>query len=100
MHLAGENSSPRRAGRSQFGPAIHLPTFDAGAPRSQLKGRYADFDLDVANYNQTLINALSDVATQIATIRSIDQQSGDAQHVLNASTKAYLRPACRSNCRC
>jgi hypothetical protein len=73
----------------QFGPAIHLPIFDAGAPRSQLKSRYADFDLDVANYNQTLINALSDVATQIATIRSIDQQSGDAQQVLNASTKAY-----------
>jgi NodT family efflux transporter outer membrane factor (OMF) lipoprotein len=73
----------------QFGPAVHLPIFDAGALRSQLKGRYADFDLDVANYNQTLINALSDVATQIATIRSIDQQSGDAQRALDASTKAY-----------
>jgi len=73
----------------QFGPAIHLPIFDAGALRSQLKGRYSDFDLDVANYNQTLINALSDVATQIATIRSIDQQSGDAQRALDASTKAY-----------
>jgi len=73
----------------QFGPAIHLPIFDAGALRSQLKGRYADFDLDVANYNQTLINALSDVATQITSIRSIDQQSGDAQRALDASTKAY-----------
>jgi NodT family efflux transporter outer membrane factor (OMF) lipoprotein len=73
----------------QFGPAVHLPIFDAGALRSQLKGRYADFDLDVANYNQTLINALSDVATQISTIRSIDQQSGDAQRALDASTKAY-----------
>ena len=73
----------------QFGPAVHLPIFDAGALRSQLKGRYADFDLDVANYNQTLISALSDVATQITTIRSIDQQSGDAQRALDASTKAY-----------
>ena len=73
----------------QFGPAVHLPIFDAGALRSQLKGRYADFDLDVANYNQTLINALSDVATQITSIRSIDQQSGDAQRALEASTKAY-----------
>ena len=73
----------------QFGPAIHLPIFDAGALRSQLKGRYADFDLDVANYNQTLINALSDVATQITTIHSIDQQSSDAQLALDASTKAY-----------
>jgi len=73
----------------QFGPAIHLPIFDAGALRSQLKGRYADFDLDVANYNQTLISALQDVATQITSIRSIDQQSGDAQRALDASTKAY-----------
>ncbi|MEM5368790.1 efflux transporter outer membrane subunit [Paraburkholderia azotifigens] len=73
----------------QFGPAIHLPIFDAGALRSQLKGRFADFDLDVANYNQTLINALSDVATQISAIRSIDSQAGDAQRALDASTKAY-----------
>ncbi|MDE1010787.1 MAG: efflux transporter outer membrane subunit, partial [Paraburkholderia fungorum] len=73
----------------QLGPAIHLPIFDAGALRSQLKGRYADFDLDVANYNQTLISALSDVATQVSSIRSIDQQSGDAQRALDASTKAY-----------
>ncbi|WP_345813749.1 efflux transporter outer membrane subunit [Paraburkholderia sp. PREW-6R] len=73
----------------QIGPAIHLPIFDAGALRSQLKGRYADFELDVANYNQTLINALSDVATQVTSIKSIDQQQGDAQRALEASTKAY-----------
>jgi outer membrane protein TolC len=71
------------------GPAIHLPIFDAGALRAQLKGRYADFDLDVANYNQTLIGALNDVATQITSIRSIDRQSGDAQRALDASTKAW-----------
>jgi NodT family efflux transporter outer membrane factor (OMF) lipoprotein len=80
------NSSSRQI---QFGPAIHLPIFDAGALRSQLKGRFADFDLDVANYNQTLISALQDVATQVSSIRSIDQQSGDAQRALDASTKAY-----------
>jgi NodT family efflux transporter outer membrane factor (OMF) lipoprotein len=73
----------------QFGPAIHLPIFDGGALRSQLKGRYADFDYDVATYNQTLINALSDVATQVSSIRSIDRQSGDAQRALDASTSAY-----------
>jgi len=78
-------------GSRQFnaGPAIHLPIFDAGELRSQLKGRYADFDLDVANYNQTLINALNDVATQIASIRSVDQQTSDAARALDASTHAY-----------
>ncbi|WP_414450982.1 efflux transporter outer membrane subunit [Burkholderia sp. 22PA0099] len=75
--------------QAQFGPAVHLPIFDAGALRAQLKGRYADFDLNVANYNQTLIGALNDVATQVATIRSIDRQMGDAQRALDASARAY-----------
>jgi NodT family efflux transporter outer membrane factor (OMF) lipoprotein len=71
------------------GPAIHLPIFDAGALRSQLKGRYADFDYDVATYNQTLINALSDVATQVTQIPSTDRQLVDARQALDAQTKAY-----------
>ncbi|WP_242539936.1 efflux transporter outer membrane subunit [Trinickia mobilis] len=71
------------------GPAIHLPIFDAGALRSQLKGRYADFDFDVANYNKTLIDALSDVATQVSLIRSTDRQLIDSQQALDAQTKAY-----------
>jgi NodT family efflux transporter outer membrane factor (OMF) lipoprotein len=73
----------------QFGPAIHLPIFDAGALRAQLKGGYADFDLNVANYNKTLVDALNDVATQVASIRAIDRQTGTAQRALEASTHAY-----------
>ncbi|TKC88707.1 efflux transporter outer membrane subunit [Trinickia terrae] len=73
----------------QLAPAIHLPIFDAGALRAQLKGRYADFDYDVATYNQTLINALSDVATQVTQIHSDDRQLVDAQQALDAQTKAY-----------
>jgi NodT family efflux transporter outer membrane factor (OMF) lipoprotein len=73
----------------QFGPAIHLPIFDGGALRSQLKGRYADFDYDIATYNQTLVNALNDVATQVSSIHSIDRQQADAQRALEASTSAY-----------
>ncbi|SAL66787.1 RND efflux system outer membrane lipoprotein [Caballeronia peredens] len=73
----------------QAGPAVHLPIFDAGALRAQLKGRYADFEGDVANYNQTLINALSDVATNISAIRALDRQTSDAQRALAAATSAY-----------
>ncbi|RDU97416.1 efflux transporter outer membrane subunit [Trinickia dinghuensis] len=73
----------------QAGPAIHLPIFDAGALRSQLKGRYADFDYDVATYNQTLIDALSEVATQVTQIRSTDRQLVDARQALDAQTQAY-----------
>ncbi|WP_321859295.1 TolC family protein, partial [Paraburkholderia tropica] len=62
-----------------IGPAVHLPIFDAGALRAQLKGRYADFELDVANYDQTLIGAFQDVATTVSSIRSADKQLVDAQ---------------------
>ena len=70
------------------GPAIHLPIFDGGALRAQLKGRYADFDNAVATYNQTLVSALSDVATQLAQVRSTDTQLVDAQQAQQASRRA------------
>ncbi|WP_028217402.1 efflux transporter outer membrane subunit [Paraburkholderia oxyphila] len=70
------------------GPAIHLPIFDAGELRAQLKGRYADFDDAVATYNQTLITALSEAATQLAQIRSSDTQLADAQAAQQAARDA------------
>jgi NodT family efflux transporter outer membrane factor (OMF) lipoprotein len=70
------------------GPAIHLPIFDAGALRAQLKGRYAEFDYAVASYNQTLIAALSDVATQLGQIRSSDAQLVDARSAQQAARGA------------
>ena len=70
------------------GAAIHLPIFDAGELRAQLKGRYADFDDAVATYDQTLIGALSGVATQLAQIRSSDVQLGDAQTAQQAAREA------------
>jgi NodT family efflux transporter outer membrane factor (OMF) lipoprotein len=68
------------------GPAVHLPIFDAGALRAQLKGRYADFDYAVATYNQTLVTALSEVATRLGEIRSTDTQLVDA---INAQQAAH-----------
>jgi NodT family efflux transporter outer membrane factor (OMF) lipoprotein len=71
------------------GPALHLPIFDSGALRAQLKGRYADFDQAVAAYNQTLVGALSDVATQIARVRSTDVQLLDAQAASDAAQRNW-----------
>ena len=73
---------------ASVGPAIDLPIFDAGALRAQLKDRYAEFDYAVANYNQTLIGALSEVASQLAQIRSIDAQLVDAQDAQQAAQDA------------
>ncbi|WP_408371530.1 efflux transporter outer membrane subunit [Paraburkholderia aspalathi] len=73
---------------ASVGPAIHLPIFDAGELRAQLKGRYADFDYAVATYNQALVTALSEVATQLADVRSTDAQLVDAQTAQDAARKA------------
>ncbi|WP_094779477.1 efflux transporter outer membrane subunit [Paraburkholderia ribeironis] len=73
---------------ASVGSAIHLPIFDGGQLRAQLKGRYADFDYAVATYNQTLVTALSEVATQLAQIRSTDQQLADAQAAQDAARGA------------
>ena len=73
---------------ASVGPAINLPIFDAGELRAQLKGRYADFDNAVATYDQTLIGALSAVATQLAQIRSSDVQLGDAKTAQQAAREA------------
>ncbi|MGN6653275.1 efflux transporter outer membrane subunit [Trinickia sp.] len=73
---------------ASIGPAIHLPIFDAGELRAQLKGRYADFDYAVATYNQSLVTALSEVATQLADVRSTDAQLSDAQTARDAARQA------------
>ncbi|WP_158543220.1 efflux transporter outer membrane subunit [Dyella psychrodurans] len=80
------NASSRQL---QAGPAIHLPLFDGGALRAQLKDRYADYDTAVAAYDQTLISALNDVATQVAEIRAVEQQQTTAQRAYEASRRAY-----------
>lgn len=73
---------------ASVGPAIHLPIFDAGELRAQLKGRYAEFDYAVAAYNQTLVSALADVATRLGQIRSSDSQLIDARAAQLAAQSA------------
>ena len=73
----------------QFGPALSLPIFDGGNLRAQLRGQYGKYEEAVANYNLTLNNALSDVATQITAIHSTDQQLSAQKEALYASERAY-----------
>jgi NodT family efflux transporter outer membrane factor (OMF) lipoprotein len=78
---------------ASVGSAIHLPIFDGGELRAQLKGRYADFDYAVATYNQTLVTALSEVATQLAQVRSTDAQLADAEAAQDAARYAESLPS-------
>ena len=56
------------------GPALSLPIFDSGRLRANLRGTSADYDAAVEAYNQAVINAVHDVADQIASTRSAHAQ--------------------------
>ncbi len=56
------------------GPAISLPIFDGGRLRANLSSKNADYDIAVESYNQTLIEAVHDVADQLSFMRSLSQQ--------------------------
>jgi NodT family efflux transporter outer membrane factor (OMF) lipoprotein len=67
--------------------AVDLPIFDAGARRAGLGMKYAEYDLAVNSYNQTILTALREVADQLAILKSVNVQL-DAQ---NAALQATMR---------
>ncbi|MEO6104037.1 MAG: efflux transporter outer membrane subunit [Pseudoxanthomonas sp.] len=71
------------------GPAISLPIFDGGRLRNQLDASDADYDLAVANYNQTLVNALHEVTDALQTARSLDQQIDSSKRARAAAQSAW-----------
>jgi NodT family efflux transporter outer membrane factor (OMF) lipoprotein len=79
------------AGSQQYGigPAIRLPIFDAGRLRAGLRGRTADLDVAVENYNATLVDAIHDVADQISSTRSVVRQQSEQAAAQASAEAAY-----------
>jgi len=71
------------------GPALSLPIFDAGRRRANLAVKDAGYDVAVEQYNQTLADALRDVADQLASFRSVDAQRIEQQQALATAQDAY-----------
>lgn len=71
-----------------IGPAIKLPVFEGGRLRAQLKGRVAGYDNAVATYNQTLTDALRDVADQLQSLRAAEAQGSHQRAATQAATNA------------
>lgn len=77
---------------SQFfsiGPALSLPVFDGGRLRANLASRDADYDLVVAQYNQTLVNALGDIGDELTRFRSLEQQIEQQQRASDIARRSY-----------
>jgi len=70
------------------GPALSLPLFDAGARRSRLDARTADYDLAVAAYNQGLVEALREVTDAVQAIGSLQARERSLQEAHSAAATA------------
>lgn len=71
------------------GPALSLPIFEGGRLEQQLRSSDADRDLAVANYNETLIGAIRDVANAVQSARSMDAQLATTTIARDAAAKAH-----------
>lgn len=71
------------------GPALSLPIFDAGRLRSQLAERDGAFDAAAEQYNATLVEALREVADQVASRRAVEAQLDQGQAALARYEEAY-----------
>lgn len=65
-------------------PAIHIPIFDSGRLKANLGISRANAELAIAQYNQTLVNAVKDVTDQALTLQGLARQ----QQALNESLQA------------
>ncbi len=70
-------------------PAVSLPIFEGGALRANLAGKDAARDMAVAQYNQTLVNAVKQVATEADDLRSLDSRMHDAARATHSAEQAY-----------
>ena len=72
-----------------FGPSLSLPIFDGGRLRSNLAGKDAQYDEAVAQYNQTLVRAVNEVADDYDAVQSSQEQVAAQQRAVDAATEAW-----------
>lgn len=70
-------------------PAISLPIYDGGRRRANLAGKDAQYDLAVAQYNQTLVGAVNEVADDLAGLDALNAQMQAQQRAHDAAQQAY-----------
>lgn len=71
------------------GPALRLPIFDAGRLRANLRGKTADLDAAVESYNVAILDAVRDVADQVASSQAIVRQQAEQRSAQAAAEGAY-----------
>ena len=73
----------------QVGLALSLPIFSAGRLEGEYRGARADYDAAVAAYDQTLVEALQEVADAAVSARLLRTRLDQAHAALAAADDAY-----------
>jgi len=71
------------------GAALSLPVFNRGALRGALYTRQAQVDASVAQYNQTLLDAVRQVADVVTNWRALERETHEEQVALDAAQRSY-----------
>jgi len=87
--MGGSNPLSLPARFYQLGPSLSLPIFDGGRLRANLAGKDAQYDLAAAQYNQTLVAALNQVADTLSALRSLQVQVAAQQRAQAAANAAW-----------
>ncbi len=65
--------------------AVDLPIFDANRRRANLGEKYAEYDIAVNQYNQTLLKSLQEASDQLAILKSTNIEIREQNIALQAS---------------
>lgn len=71
------------------GPALSLPVFNRHELRGALQSQQAQYDLSVAQYNQTVIDAVNDVANVVTNWDALVREAVDARIAEESAQSAY-----------
>lgn len=74
---------------ASLGGGLNLPIFDGGRLRNNLALRNADYDLAVEQYNQTLVDALRDVVSQLTSIQWLQERTAYQAEALATAQQGY-----------
>ncbi|MBV1776761.1 efflux transporter outer membrane subunit [Burkholderiaceae bacterium DAT-1] len=75
-------SSSRTAG---IAPALHLPIFESGRLKANLASEQAGVDLAIAQYNQTIVDAVKEIGEQVALVQGYGKQEQTLRASLDAA---------------
>jgi NodT family efflux transporter outer membrane factor (OMF) lipoprotein len=80
-----------QSGSQQWGvgPAIRLPIFEGGKLRANLRGKSADLTAAIESYNAMVVDAVRDVADQLASGQAIARQQTEQANAQALAETAY-----------